>query len=63
MYTGVDTDTYSKYRRTLESNVSQMLKFIIKGDRGLDYFDTQVANMRSGTAGIILNEINALLGR
>ncbi|MBO5726453.1 MAG: hypothetical protein J6S00_05275, partial [Clostridia bacterium] len=63
LYVGVDTETYSKYRRTLESNVSQMLKFIIKGEQPLSYFDQQVDNMKKGTAGIILNEINNLLGR
>ena len=40
-----------------------MLKFIIKGEQPLSYFDQQVDNMKKGTAGIILNEINKLLGR
>lgn len=62
LYTGVDTETYAKYRRTLESNISQMLKFIIKGEHSLSYFDQQVAGMRKGTAGIVVKEINDVLG-
>ncbi len=57
-YQGVDTDTYSKYRRTLESNISQMMKYIIVGDKPLSYFDQTVNTLRNGMSKTILEEIN-----
>lgn len=62
-YDGVDTETYSKYRRTLETNISQMMKFIIRGERPLSSFDETIAAMKNGTAKTILQEVNAALGR
>ena len=60
-YDGVDTETYSKQRRTIESNISQMLKYIIIGERPLNYFDTTVESLRKGTAKTIIDEINSVL--
>lgn len=58
-YLGVDTDAYSKYRRTIESEISQMFKAIIKGGQPLDYFDKVVNKLNNGYAKTVLEEINA----
>ena len=57
-YLGVDTESYSKYRRSLESEVSQMFKAVIKGDKPLSYFDEVVNKLRNGYAKNVLEEIN-----
>jgi len=62
-YEGVDTETYSKYRRTIESKINQMFKMIIIGEKPLSYFDQVVDELKNGYCKTILEEINAELNK
>lgn len=58
-YRGFDTQTMSRYRGTVETRVSTIVKNVIRGRASLSDFDEEVATLREGNAGTIVEEVNA----